>query len=182
MAISVPVPKEITEYREKIMFGMSGRQLIFSLLAGVLAIGIGALCYMMGMDMSIIGYIIILAASPLMALGFIRKNNMPFEKYLHLVLRNKMGQNLLTYKTELLIDALPSVEAGESNTERNKKHGTVKKAIRTDKGGECCRPQSTAQSRKRKRQSALRKIKAARQEYRAAKRRAEAEAAGRSRP
>lgn len=181
MAISVPVPKEITEYKEKIMFGMSGRQLIFSLIAGVLAIGIGALCYMMGIDMSIIGYIIILVASPLMAMGFIRKNDMPFEKYLRLVCRNKMGQNILTYKTELLIDALVAVEVKEHDTEREKKHGTVQKAIRPNKGSECCRPRPT-QSCKRKRKDALRKIKAARQEYRAAKRRAEAEATGRSRP
>lgn len=187
MAISVPVPKEITEYKEKLMFGLSGRQLIFSALAAVVAIGIGVLCTVLGVSMTITGYVVMLAAAPLMAVGFIRKNNMPFEKYLFLILRSKMGQNQLAYKTELLIDAMPDIDVGQLVTERKSKHGTAKKGGLGRNGG---RPvheyghycQITAQGRQRKRKSARRKIKAARQECRAAERRAAAAAAGRSRP
>lgn len=185
MAISVPVPKEITEYKEKIIFGMSGRQLIFSGIAVVLAVGIGVLCYLMGMDITLIGYIIILAASPLMALGFIRKNNMAFEKYLFLVLRSKMGQNLLTYKTELLIDTLPTSDTKNIPAERKVKHGSIQKNANGKSRravGECSQYAGAAQNGKGKRKITLRKIKAARQEYQTAKRRATTEAAGHSSP
>lgn len=185
MAISVPVPKEITEYKEKIILGMSGRQLIFSGIAVVLAVGIGALCYLMGMDITIIGYIIILAASPLMALGFIRKDNMPFEKYLFLVLRSKMGQNLLTYKTELLIDMLPTSNTKNIPAERKVKHGSIQKNANGKSRrsvGECSQCAGATQGGKDKRKVTLRKIKATRQEYRAAKRRTATEAAGRGHP
>lgn len=187
MAISVPVPKEITEYKEKIMFGMSGRQIIFSAIAVVLAVGIGVICYLMGMDISLIGYIIILATAPLMAMGFIRKNNMPFEKYLFLVLRSKMGQNLLTYKTELLIDMLSTSDNKSIPAERKMKHGSIQKAANGHEKsgrsvGECHQYAEATQGGKGKRKVALRKIKAARQEYRTAKRRATTEATGRSSP
>ena len=40
MAIEVKVPKEITEYQEKILFGLSIRQLLASTLAVVMTLGI----------------------------------------------------------------------------------------------------------------------------------------------
>lgn len=44
MAISVPIPKEITEYEEKIMFGLSLRKLVCFSSAVVLGVGTYFLC------------------------------------------------------------------------------------------------------------------------------------------
>ena len=38
MSVEVRIPKEITEYQEKIMFGLSVRQLVCSLIAIVISV------------------------------------------------------------------------------------------------------------------------------------------------
>ena len=77
MAISVPIPKEITEYEEKIMFGLSLRKLVCFSSAVVLGVGTYFLCTkVLGLTMDTASYIIIAEALPLMALGFIKKDGM----------------------------------------------------------------------------------------------------------
>ncbi len=174
MSISVSVPKEITEYREKIVFGLSGRQLAFTGVTIVLAIGLGALCTMvMGLSIDTTGYVILAAATPLMALGFVRKEDMPLEQYIALLLRSKFGRNKLYYQTDLIIDKIHIAEGGPTGHEP-----VFKKAGR--RGGEAVYRCRAAAGRKGQRKGAQRKIKAARQALRAAQRQAEKGAAGRT--
>lgn len=162
MAISVSVPKEIAEYHEKILFGLSIRQLVFSGVAIVLSVGLGALCTLvLKLSIDVTGYVIMLAATPIMALGFIRKDNMPLEAYLALYIRSRLGQNRLAYETELLIDAV-------SEQPQLKKRRTNHEPV--PKGSECQRYRCTAQGRTRNRKRAQRTIKAAGQEFRKARR------------
>lgn len=187
MAISVPIPKEITEYEEKIMFGLSIRKLVCFSLAVVLGIGTYFLCTkVFGLTMDTTSYIIIIEALPLMALGFIKKDGMPFEQYFALLIRHKTGRNQLSYEIELLIDDLPDPEnetierkskyawifeketgAAGSKYKLSRKERKAQSAIR-----ECKIFEITKKSRKRKSKATRRTIKAAQQEYRAAKRRA----------
>ncbi|ENZ7286533.1 PrgI family protein, partial [Enterococcus faecium] len=44
MAIRVKVPKEIKDYQEKLMGGMSVRQLVFFVLAVLISVGVTAYC------------------------------------------------------------------------------------------------------------------------------------------
>lgn len=187
MAISVSIPKEITEYKEKIMFGMSLRQLICFVSAVVLSIGTYLICTMMfDLSMDTASYIIIVEAMPIMAVGFIQKDGMPFEKYFALFIRHKIGANKLYYGTELVIDFIPD-RPNDEMTERKSKYAWIfeneksaaaeKRLSRKERKAANSRREAqiftvTEKSRKRKRKEALREIKAARQEYRTAKRRA----------
>jgi hypothetical protein len=188
MAISVPIPKEITEYEEKIMFGLSLRKLVCFSSAVVLGVGTYFLCTkVLGLTMDTASYIIIAEAMPLMAFGFIKKDGMTFEKYAALLIRHKIGMNKLSYENELVIDALPDL--ADETAERKSKYawifeketgsaGTGKQLTRKERKEawqirEAVVFAVTEKGRKRKRKEALREIKAARQEYRTIKRRAE---------
>lgn len=124
MAISVPIPKEITEYEEKIMFGLSLRKLVCFSSAVVLGVGTYFLCTkVLGLTMDTASYIIIAEAMPLMAFGFIKKDGMTFEKYAALLIRHKTGMNKLSYENELVIDALPDL--ADETAERKSKYAWI---------------------------------------------------------
>ncbi|WP_435924232.1 PrgI family protein [Paenibacillus sp. DYY-L-2] len=190
MAIEVRIPKEITEYKEKILFGMSIRQLICFSAAIVLAVGSYLLLtkvFYLSMDAA--SYVIIIESIPLMAIGFVKKNGFPFEKYFALFLRHKTGRNKLLYQTELLIDKVPDPN---KESERKSKYAwifekeeaagnggpkpTRKEQKRNNSARECEVFTVTKASRKAKSKAAIRKIKKARQDYRATKRRIAKEA------
>jgi hypothetical protein len=188
MAISVPVPKEITEYEEKILFGLSRRKLLCFLSAAALGTGTCLLCTKAaGLTTETAGYLAIAEALPLMALGFIRPAGMPAEQYLALLIRHKTGRSQLPYETEPIIDALPGPSGGA--TERRPAHawipeketgaaGTGRRPARGRRRAraaarECPIPKITQKSRKRKGKEARRTAKAAGQERRAAQRRAQ---------
>jgi len=81
MAIQAQIRKDINEYQSKLFFGLSGRQLAFSSLS--LATGITSyilLSKVIGSELA--GYVDIALISPLFALGFIKVDGEPFEKYL----------------------------------------------------------------------------------------------------
>lgn len=100
--IEVRVPKDINEYQEKVILGMSLRQLICFICAIVLCVGTYILgTAVLGLSMQLLSYVIMIEAVPLFAVGFIRKNGMPFEKYFMLWLRHRFGKNKLHYQTEL---------------------------------------------------------------------------------
>lgn len=108
MALETRIPKEITDYREKIVFGLSARQLV-SVAAAVAVVGITAfiLWYLIGMNFAIVEYILIAEALPFAAFGFIRHKGMPFEQMARMRLRHRFGEKRLLNKTSL--DFLPSL-------------------------------------------------------------------------
>ena len=78
--IEVRIPKEITEYKEKIIFGLSIRQIICFSIAIVFAIVTWIfLLPILGEDIT--SYIVIFEVLPCFAIGFIRINGFNFEKY-----------------------------------------------------------------------------------------------------
>ncbi|MCL1824130.1 MAG: PrgI family protein [Oscillospiraceae bacterium] len=79
--ITIRIPKDIREYREKIVFGLTIRQLI----CGFLALGIAVPLYYFGskyIHQELISWIVILTVVPICAIGFVKIHKMPFEKYL----------------------------------------------------------------------------------------------------
>ena len=173
MAIEVRIPKEITEYQEKILFGLSLRQLI----SFAIALTTGVATYLLvaklwGEDLA--GYLVIVEVMPIFAIGFIRINGFSFEKYLALMIRHKYGYSRRRYHTQLLIDEMAACRMAKGKERRQtdagvKKPGT-RKTIR-----ECRDVEITAKSRKRTRKEAIREIAAARKEYRTAERAAKKE-------
>jgi len=193
MTITVTIPKEITDYEEKIIFGLSLRKMACLSLAVALGVGTYFLCVKgLGLTMDATSYVIIIGALPLMAMGFIKKNGMPFERYFALAIRHKLGANRLAYKTEPDIDASPDMtdsgerksrydwifEAGPDTGRKGNRPRTFRK-----RGAlmECALPQSAKKGRTAKRARARGSIKAARKEWRQAQRRAEKETKARAR-
>lgn len=89
-SLGTHIPKEITEYKEKIIGGLTVRQLIC--VAAAVAVGVGtyfALNRLFGMSAEDSSYIIMLLASVPAAAGFIRPNGMDLEKYLALRRQHK---------------------------------------------------------------------------------------------
>lgn len=86
--IEIKIPKEITDYKEKFLFGLTVRQLV----SAVVALAICVPLFIFGKDYlgeDLMGWIIILVAIPVFAFGFFRYDGMPFEKFLALIYRQK---------------------------------------------------------------------------------------------
>ena len=74
---------EITEYREKFFLGLSLRQLACFGAAAVLAIATCFVCLQwLRFDIQVVSYIVMVEVLPFLALGFIRRDDYPFEKLL----------------------------------------------------------------------------------------------------
>jgi hypothetical protein len=105
MALETRIPKEITEYREKVLFGLSLRQLIcFSLAMVLCGTTYFLMTYMLHLNKDLVGYIVIFEAVPLLAVGFVRVNGFTFEKYFVMLVNHKTRLQRRTYQTELTID------------------------------------------------------------------------------
>ena len=86
--IEIKIPREITDYKEKFLFGLTVRQLV----SAVVALAVCVPLFIFGKDYlgeDLVGWIIILVAIPVFAFGFFRYDGMPFEKFLALIYRQK---------------------------------------------------------------------------------------------
>ena len=86
--IEIKIPKEITEYKEKFLFGLTIRQCV----CAVAALAVCVPLYIFGKDFlgdDVVGWLVILIAVPIFAFGFFRYDGMPFEKFLALLYSQK---------------------------------------------------------------------------------------------
>lgn len=70
--IEIKIPKEITDYKEKFLFGLTVRQLV----SAVVALAICVPLFIFGKDYlgeDLVGWIIILVAVPVFAFGFFKE-------------------------------------------------------------------------------------------------------------
>lgn len=87
--ITVRIPKEIRAYKEKLAFGLTARQMI----ATVIAIVICVPTYLYGrkfLSDDVVSWIIIAIALPCAGIGFVKKNGMPFEKYVWTIIKQQV--------------------------------------------------------------------------------------------
>jgi len=90
--ITVRIPEEIRKYKEKIMFGLTVRQLIATVIALIVCVPL----YIFGRNYlsdDILSWLIIIIAVPLVSIGFFRINNMPMEKYIVAFLTHELVLN-----------------------------------------------------------------------------------------
>lgn len=133
MSLETRIPKEITDYREKIVFGLSARQL-GALGVAVAVVGLTALLlyYLLGIDLKIVEYVLIAEAMPIIAVGFIRYKGLPFEDYALVRLNHRFGEKRLLCKTD--VDFLSSLYPMTPQPSRRRKgadsHVIPEKAIR----------------------------------------------------
>ena len=79
--MEVKINREIRDYQESIFFGLNLRQLVFSVLAIGVAVGIYfGLNNILGTET--VSWMCVLGAAPLAALGFIRYNGMNAEEFI----------------------------------------------------------------------------------------------------
>ena len=84
--IDIRMPKEVRDYKEKIYFGLTTKQLICSAL--VLLINVPLYWYgreIIGDDL--IGWVVIIVACPFFAIGFIKYNGLKFEELMIAIIK-----------------------------------------------------------------------------------------------
>lgn len=86
--MEVRINREIRDYTESIFFGLSLRQLIFSVLA--VAVAVGAYFGLRGfMGTETVSWVCIVGAAPFAALGFVKYNGMTAEQFVRAYLRSE---------------------------------------------------------------------------------------------
>lgn len=98
--MEVKINREIREYQESIFFGLNLRQLIFSILAVLVAVGVYfGLKDVIGTET--VSWLCIIAAVPFGALGFIRYNGMSAEKFIMAFIKSEfLLPKVLTVSSE----------------------------------------------------------------------------------
>lgn len=89
--IEIKIPKEITDYKEKFMFGLTVRQFFSVAAALVICIPL----YIFGKDYlgeDLVSWLIIIVAAPIFGFGFFKYNGMPFEQFVLLLYRQKWAE------------------------------------------------------------------------------------------
>jgi len=122
--MEVKINKEIRDYTEKIYFGLTLRQLIFS----ILACGIALIIYFLLRDRFTIGtlsWLCILGAFPFAALGFITYNGMNAEQLIIAFIKSEilMPKKLVFKPTNFYYELL--------NSKKEEKNENIKKNIKT---------------------------------------------------
>ena len=87
--MEVKINKEIRNYTEKIFFGLSLRQFVFSLCACIMAI----ILYFLSnkfFNKEITSWICIIGVLPFIGLGFFKYNGMTLEKFLYTFIKSKI--------------------------------------------------------------------------------------------
>ena len=113
--IEVRINKEVRDYQESVFFGLSLRQLIFALLAVLVAVGVYfGLHNIVGSGE--IGWMCVLAAFPFAMGGFFTYNGMTFEKFLLALIRSELlyPQKLVFHSENLYAKALENSSVKEA--------------------------------------------------------------------
>jgi hypothetical protein len=102
--LEIKVNREIRDYNEALLLGLSLRQIIFSVLAIGVAIG---MYFLLRNTFSIetLSWLCILCAVPFAALGFVKYNGMTAEKLLLCILRTVVMPKVLLYKSDNLYES-----------------------------------------------------------------------------
>lgn len=113
--IEVRINKEVRDYQESVFFGLSLRQLIFALLAVLVAVGVYfGLRNVVGSGD--VGWMCVLAAFPFAMGGFFTYNGMTFEKFLLALIRSELlyPQKLVFRSENLYAKALENSSVKEA--------------------------------------------------------------------
>lgn len=89
--IEIKIPKEINEYKEKFLFGLTVRQFISVAVALVVCVPL----FLFGKEIfgdDLMGWVIILVAAPIFGYGFFNFNGMPFEQFVMVLYRQKWAE------------------------------------------------------------------------------------------
>lgn len=104
--ISTKINAEIAEYHEKLLAGMSIRQLLCAGAAIVLAVATFAVgTHFLHLSTDLLSYVVMAEVMPLLGLGFIRRNGYPFEKLVQLYWRTYTENHRIPFKEKVSTNA-----------------------------------------------------------------------------
>ena len=127
----VPVPKDLSKVKTKVVFNLTKRQLIFFSLGAKVAIPIYlGIRKAIGNDFALM--VLIVVAMPFFLLGIFEKDGIPLEKYAIYIIRQKfISPKIRIYKTENFYEYLNQNERSTTNGNRTSATKETKKEIRT---------------------------------------------------
>ena len=127
----VPVPKDLSKVKTKVVFNLTKRQLIFFSLGAMVAIPIYlGIRKAIGNDFALM--VLIVVAMPFFLLGIFEKDGIPLEKYAIYIIRQKfISPKIRIYKTENFYEYLNQNERSTTNGNRTSATKETKKEIRT---------------------------------------------------
>ena len=128
--MEVKINREIREYTESVFFGLSLRQLIFSVLACGVAVGLFFILKPF-FGIETLSWVCILGAAPFGAMGYLRYNGMSAEQFIWAYTKSNFitPRVLLFHPTNLYAEALEEVKRidkatkGRHKTRQNRKDG-----------------------------------------------------------
>ena len=110
--MEIKVNREIRSYNEALFLGLSLRQLVFSALAILVAVGVYFLLRNT-LSLETLSWLCILCAAPFAALGFVTCNGMTAEQLLAAILKYLVCPKVLIYQADNYFEFL-SEEANKS--------------------------------------------------------------------
>lgn len=130
--MEVKINKEIRNYTEKIFFGLSLRQFVFSVCACIVAVVIYFICNK-HFNKEITSWICIIGVLPFIGLGFFKYNGMTLEKFLYTFLKSevlvpknlKFKSNNIYY--DLFKENIDKKSKEDLNAKNNNKHKKTRK-------------------------------------------------------
>lgn len=127
----VPVPKDLSKVKTKVVFNLTKRQLIFFSLGAMVSIPIYlGIRKAIGNDFALM--MLIVVAMPFFLLGIFEKDGIPLEKYARYIIRQKfINPKIRIYKTENFYEYLNQNERSTTNGNRTSATKETKKEIRT---------------------------------------------------
>lgn len=96
----IAVPKEIQDYEEKVMMGLSGRKLIFVALGVFFAAGIGIGGYFLGLSTDITLYPAAIIGVGFFMLAFGSYHDLPFDRVVYLYIKYKSSKQIVLYQND----------------------------------------------------------------------------------
>lgn len=126
----VPVPKDLSKVKTKVIFNLTKRQLIFFSIGALVSVPLYLLTRKaIGNDFALM--VMIVVAMPFFLLGIFEKDGIPLEKYARYIIRQKfINPKIRIYKTENFYEYLNKNERSIEDGNRTSATKKTKKEIR----------------------------------------------------
>lgn len=112
--LTVPIHKDVSEYKPKIIGGLTTRTLLCLSAAALSAAGFGCICtFVLKIDINSVMNLVWFAAAPAAAIGFYRPHGMDFEKFVPLWWAHTYGKQLILYESGMHRGELAKIEREE---------------------------------------------------------------------
>ena len=118
MNLEIKVNKEILDYNESIILGLSFRQLLCSLAAIAVAVAV----YMLLIEIlgrELVSWVCLIAAAPFAVAGFYKYQGMTIEKFLAAVIKTQINSRIRVYVSDnYYLDALERLQRSDNENKK----------------------------------------------------------------